>query len=71
MSELVEGVKTSLSISSTSLEDCLPNFEKKVTGKVRDLYVCKDMVIMVATDRQSAFDRQLASVPYKGQVMKQ
>lgn len=71
MSELVEGAKTQtlLSISSTSLEDFLPNFEKKVTGKVRDLYVCKDMVIMVATDRQSAFDRQLASVPYKGQVL--
>jgi len=47
----------------------LPRFEKKVVGKVRDVYSCSDRVIIVATDRQSAFDRQLASVPWKGQVL--
>lgn len=47
----------------------LPNFEKKFVGKVRDMYITKDAVILITTDRQSAFDLQLASVPFKGQVL--
>ena len=38
-------------------------------GKVRDIYTFTDKVILFTTDRQSAFDRQLATVPYKGQVL--
>ena len=38
-------------------------------GKVRDTYDAGDKLIIVTTDRQSAFDRHLASVPYKGQVL--
>jgi phosphoribosylaminoimidazole-succinocarboxamide synthase len=34
-------------------------------GKVRDIYNTKEYVIIVATDRQSAFDRNLAGVPFK------
>ena len=37
-------------------------------GKVRDTYDMGDKVVIVTTDRQSAFDRLLASVPFKGQV---
>jgi hypothetical protein len=37
-------------------------------GKVRDTYDLGDRVVIVTTDRQSAFDRLLASVPFKGQV---
>ena len=33
------------------------------------MYVCKDYVVLVSTDRQSAFDRHLAAVPWKGQVL--
>ena len=44
--------------------------EKKV-GKVRDTYFSKDKVILITTDRQSAFDRILAAVPFKGQVLNQ
>ena len=47
----------------------LPRFQK---GKVRDSYDLPDgRRIMVATDRQSAFDKVLAAVPYKGQVLTQ
>lgn len=42
---------------------------KKYQGKVRDTYDCGDKLILITTDRQSAFDRVLASVPYKGQVL--
>eukprot|EP00304_Pavlova_gyrans_P004243 CAMPEP_0206045834 /NCGR_PEP_ID=MMETSP1466-20131121/16959_1 /ASSEMBLY_ACC=CAM_ASM_001126 /TAXON_ID=44452 /ORGANISM="Pavlova gyrans, Strain CCMP608" /LENGTH=325 /DNA_ID=CAMNT_0053420787 /DNA_START=1 /DNA_END=978 /DNA_ORIENTATION=+ len=41
----------------------------KIVGKVRDTYVLEDKVVLVTTDRQSAFDRQLALVPFKGQVL--
>jgi hypothetical protein len=35
---------------------------------VRDTYDLGDRVVIVTTDRQSAFDRLLASIPFKGQV---
>ncbi len=45
----------------------LPNHSR---GKVRDSYDLADgRRIMVATDRQSAFDKVLAAVPFKGQVL--
>jgi len=49
--------------------DWLPNFQR---GKVRDSYDLPDgRRVMVATDRQSAFDKVLAAVPHKGQVLNQ
>ncbi|EKD70855.1 MAG: hypothetical protein ACD_46C00361G0001 [uncultured bacterium] len=44
-------------------------FGKKYQGKVRDTYDLGDKLLLVTTDRQSAFDRLIASVPYKGQVL--
>merc|ERR1712232_694779 len=38
-------------------------------GKVRDIYDLGDKVALVATDRQSAFDRNLAEIPFKGTVL--
>ena len=47
----------------------LPN---KQTGKVRDWYDLTDgKRLIITTDRLSAFDRILARVPYKGQVLNQ
>lgn len=53
-------------------------------GKVRDTYMVgsdvslqeeegskEDVLVVVTTDRQSAFDRVLANVPFKGQVLNQ
>lgn len=40
-------------------------------GKVRDVYVDEEKVFLVSTDRQSAFDRILANIPFKGQVLTQ
>jgi phosphoribosylaminoimidazole-succinocarboxamide synthase len=49
--------------------DWLPNFQR---GKVRDSYDLRDgRRVMIATDRQSAFDKVLAAVPHKGQVLNQ
>jgi phosphoribosylaminoimidazole-succinocarboxamide synthase len=44
---------------------------KKYKGKVRDVYIGEDKIFLVSTDRQSAFDRNLANIPFKGQVLTQ
>lgn len=42
---------------------------EKYQGKVRDTYDLGDKLVLVSTDRLSAFDRVLAAVPFKGQVL--
>jgi len=44
--------------------------EKKV-GKVRDVYIQPERLILVTTDRHSSFDRIIAHIPWKGQVLNQ
>ena len=47
----------------------LPNFYR---GKVRDAYgLSENRRLLISTDRQSAFDKVLAAVPFKGQVLNQ
>lgn len=43
----------------------------KKVGKVRDVYEQKDRLLLVSTDRHSSFDRIIAHVPHKGQVLNQ
>ena len=52
------------------------NFPKQTnlyTGKVRDVYtIDNDLLVMIASDRISAFDHVLPEgIPYKGQVLSQ
>jgi len=47
------------------------NLGEKYTGKVRDVYNQGDKIILISTDRYSAFDRNLALIPCKGQVLTQ
>jgi phosphoribosylaminoimidazole-succinocarboxamide synthase len=50
----------------------LPEQAAFYRGKVRDVYTVGDQLIVVATDRISAFDHVLARpIPYKGQVLNQ
>ena len=49
-------------------ETALPQGSKK-QGKVRDQYDLGDKIALITTDRQSAFDRVLAAIPFKGQVL--
>ena len=49
----------------------LPFLGAKSHGKVRDIYRQHDQLILVTTDRLSAFDRILGLVPFKGQVLTQ
>ena len=43
----------------------------KRSGKVRDIYERDDQLILITTDRLSAFDHILGLVPFKGQVLNQ
>jgi phosphoribosylaminoimidazole-succinocarboxamide synthase len=50
-----------------------PGLGDRYQGKVRDVYTQADqhLRILVATDRQSAFDIQWCTIPLKGQVLNQ
>lgn len=58
------------SIRETNFQ--LPGQTKFYRGKVRDVYTVGDRLVMVASDRISAFDHILPRpIPYKGQVLNQ
>ena len=54
---------------TNTIQDTNIGAPNKKVGKVRDAYFLDDKVIMISTDRQSAFDRVLAAIPYKGAVL--
>ncbi len=67
-------MKSKESVIKANLENCLTEtaplgIGNCKRGKVRDIYDLGDKLLLVTTDRQSAFDRVLASVPFKGQVL--
>ena len=46
-----------------------PELGERLEGKVRDIYLRQHDVVLVATDRHSSFDRIIAYVPGKGEVL--
>ena len=68
--ESVNQYKDRISVElSNTLTDTTLGAIKKKKGKVRDQYKLNNSLALITTDRQSAFDRVLASVPFKGQVL--
>jgi len=62
-------IQQALQTPFTSTDLPLPG---KMTGKVRDLYRPEPgKLLLITTDRLSAFDRILGAAPYKGQVLNQ
>ncbi len=60
----------SLAVKQTDFS--LPGQTNFYRGKVRDVYSLGDRLVMVASDRISAFDHVLPrAIPYKGQVLNQ
>ena len=68
--ESTEHYKTRIkaALNNTLTKTTLSSGSKK-TGKVRDQYELDNKIALITTDRQSAFDRVLASIPFKGQVL--
>jgi len=54
---------------TNTIQDTNIDAPNKKVGKVRDAYFLDNKVVMISTDRQSAFDRVLAAIPYKGAVL--
>jgi phosphoribosylaminoimidazole-succinocarboxamide synthase len=48
-----------------------PSLGEKYEGKVRDNYVRGDKRFIVVSDRVSAFDKVLGTIPFKGQLLNQ
>uniref|UniRef100_A0A7N0UX60 Phosphoribosylaminoimidazole-succinocarboxamide synthase, chloroplastic n=1 Tax=Kalanchoe fedtschenkoi TaxID=63787 RepID=A0A7N0UX60_KALFE len=69
--EVIRSIERSLNncLSETDLLRTVSGLKSKIRGKVRDIYDGGDYLVLVTTDRQSAFDRILASIPFKGQVL--
>ena len=65
---LTETLKSQLKFN---LEKTDLNIGKKYEGKVRDNYILDGKRIIITTDRISAFDRVLCTLPFKGQVLNQ
>jgi phosphoribosylaminoimidazole-succinocarboxamide synthase len=58
--------------SITSTNFSFPGQESVYNGKVRDVYFIGNKLVVIATDRISAFDHVLKeAIPYKGQVLNQ
>ena len=45
--------------------------DENYSGKVRENYYLNDKIVMVTTDRVSAFDHILGTIPFKGEVLTQ
>ena len=66
----IEAIQNQLDKTLTGTE--FSDLGKKYRGKVRDTYDQGDRLIMVTTDRISAFDHVLRqTIPFKGQVLNQ
>ena len=64
--------QTQLILDNCLTEALFPELPGHQSGKVRESYDLPDgRRVMIATDRQSAFDHVLAAVPCKGQVLNQ
>ena len=48
-----------------------PSLGEHYKGKVRDNYYDNDKIIMITSDRVSAFDHVLGTIPFKGEVLTQ
>src|SRR5512134_2262155 len=56
-------------LAHTLRELDLPQLGPLYRGKVRDNYSRGDRIVMITTDRVSAFDHVLGTIPFKGEVL--
>ena len=56
-------------LNHTLIQPEYNNLGRHYHGKVRDNYYANDKIVMVTSDRVSAFDCVLGSIPFKGQIL--
>lgn len=50
-------------------ETHFPSLGERYRGKVRDVYRQGDRLVLITTDRLSAFDQVLTTIPFKGEIL--
>ena len=58
-------------LRNTLNETNFPGLGERHQGKVRESYIQKDRRVIITTDRVSAFDCIIGTIPFKGQVLNQ
>ncbi|PIR68058.1 phosphoribosylaminoimidazolesuccinocarboxamide synthase [Candidatus Nomurabacteria bacterium CG10_big_fil_rev_8_21_14_0_10_35_16] len=58
-------------IDDVLTETNFTNLGERKVGKVRDVYIEKDQITLISTDRHSSFDRIIAHIPFKGEILNQ
>jgi phosphoribosylaminoimidazole-succinocarboxamide synthase len=71
MSTSIDEATIRAQLDKTLGETNFPELGEKYEGKVRDCYVRDGRRTLIATDRISAFDVVLGTIPFKGQVLNQ
>jgi phosphoribosylaminoimidazole-succinocarboxamide synthase len=66
---MVDSATFRAALSSTLAETDFAGLGTKYEGKVRDNYTRDGQRFIIVTDRISAFDRVLGTIPFKGQVL--
>jgi phosphoribosylaminoimidazole-succinocarboxamide synthase len=56
-------------LSLTLEETNFPKLGELYRGKVRDVYKSDDRLVIITSDRVSAFDRVLGTIPFKGEIL--
>ena len=56
-------------INDVLKETDFKNLGERKVGKVRDVYIAPHKITLVSTDRHSSFDRIIAFVPFKGEIL--
>ena len=64
----MKAIKEQLNFTLKNLE-LDSSIGKHYRGKVRDNYYFDDKMLMVTTDRVSAFDHVLGTIPFKGEIL--
>ena len=62
-------IKTQLDKTLNNSIADLENLGRHYRGKVRDNYYFDNQILMVTSDRVSAFDHVLGTIPFKGQIL--
>ncbi|MCA9508940.1 MAG: hypothetical protein KC505_11015 [Myxococcales bacterium] len=65
----IETIKSTIKEHLNSALFCMETPPPTFRGKVRDIYDLKERLLIITSDRVSAFDRVLGSVPLKGALL--
>ncbi len=67
---MIDRIHAALNSTFTKLDDVDNRWgDKLINGKVREIVNLGDTLVLTTSDRISAFDRILSTIPYKGEVL--